>query len=46
VQIGQLRQDGLSDEAIADIIGIKRTTFRSRLAKVKAVLATEYPDFF
>jgi DNA-directed RNA polymerase specialized sigma24 family protein len=46
VQIGQLRQDGLSDEAIADIIGIKRTTFRSRLAKAKTILTEEYPDLF
>lgn len=46
VQIGQLRQDGLSDEAIAKIIGIKRTTFLSRLNKAKAQLTTEYPDFF
>ena len=45
-EIGHLRMNELSDEAIADIIGIKRTTFRSRLAKAKAVLAEEYPDFF
>lgn len=45
-EIGRLRMENLSDEAIADIIGIKRTTFRSRLAKVKAVLAEEYPEFF
>lgn len=44
--IGQLRQKGLTDDAIAEIIGIKRTTFRSRLAKVKAQLASEYPDLF
>lgn len=44
VQIGQLRQDGLSDEAIAKIIGIMRTTFLSRLKKAKEQLATEYPD--
>lgn len=45
-EIGRLRMNDLSDEAIADIIGIKRTTFRSRLAKAKAILAEEYPDFF
>ena len=45
-QIGQLRQKGLSDEAIARVIGIKRTTFLSRLKKVKAQLAAEYPDLF
>ena len=46
VEIGRLRQKGLTDEAIAKIVGIKRTTFRSRLAKAKAQLAAEYPDRF
>ena len=46
VQIGKLRQDGLSNEAIAEIIGIKRTTFLSRLKKAKEQLATEFPDRF
>ena len=46
VKIGQLRQEGLSDEAITKIIGIKRTTFRSRLEKAKAQLAAEFPDRF
>lgn len=45
-EIGRLRMDNLSDEEIADIIGIKRTTFRSRLSKAKAILAEEFPDFF
>lgn len=45
-EIGRLRMNDLSDEAIADIIGIKRTTFRSRLVKAKAILSEEYPDFF
>ena len=46
VEIGKLRQDGLSDEAIAKIIGIKRTTFLSRLKKAKEQLASEFPDRF
>ena len=46
VEIGRLRQKGLTDEAIAKIVGIKRTTFRSRLEKAKAQLAAEYPDRF
>lgn len=46
VQIGKLRQDGLSDEAIAEIFGIRRTTFLSRLKKAKEQLATEFPDRF
>lgn len=46
VEIGRLRQKGLTDETIAKIVGIKRTTFRSRLEKAKAQLAAEYPDRF
>lgn len=46
IEIGRLRQDGLSDEAIAEIIGIKRTTFLSRLKKAKEKLAEEFPDRF
>ena len=46
IEIGRLRQQGLSDSAIADALGIRRTTFLSRLKKVKALLADEYPDFF
>ena len=46
VQIGKLRQEKLSDEEIAKAIGIKRTTFRSRLEKVKSQLAAEFPDRF
>ena len=44
--IGKLRQKGLTDDAIAKVIGIKRATFRSRLEKVKKQLASEYPDRF
>lgn len=44
--IGQLRQDGMSDEAIAKLIGIPRTTFLSRLKKAKKLLQREYPDLF
>ena len=45
-EIGRLCLQDMSDEAIADLLGIKRTTFRSRLAKAKNILADEYPDFF
>ncbi len=46
IEIGKLRQQGLSDSAIAGALGIKRTTFLSRLKKVKALLEAEFPDFF
>ena len=42
--IGRLRQKGLTDEAIAEVIGIKRTTFRSRLAKAKKQLQKGLTD--
>ncbi len=46
IKIGQLRQAGLSDAAIAEAIGIKRTTFISRLKKARKQLAAEFPDIF
>ena len=46
VQIGKLRQKGLTDEAIAEVIGIKRTTFLSRLKVAQKKLAAEFPDRF
>lgn len=46
IMIGRLRQQGLSDTAIADALGIKRTTFLSRLKKVKALLEVEFPELF
>lgn len=46
IKIGELRMEGLTDEAIANTIGVKRTTFRSRLEKAKAQLQKEYPDLF
>lgn len=45
-RIGKLREEGLSDEAIADIVGIKRTTFLSRLKKTEGKLSQEFPDWF
>lgn len=44
--IGKLRMQGLSDEAIAKAIGIPRTTFLSRIKAAKKQLEKEYPDFF
>ncbi len=45
-KIARLRLQNMSDKAIADLLGVKRTTFRSRLSKAKEILAAEYPDFF
>ena len=45
-QIGELRLNGLSDGDIAKEIGIKRTTFRSRLQKTKAILQKDFPECF
>lgn len=44
--IGQCRQEGRTDEEIAIVIGIKRTTFRSRLRKAKEQISKEFPDCF
>ena len=45
-KIGELRQEGLTDETIAEQIGVKRTTFRSRISKARNQLAAEFPDRF
>lgn len=44
--IGRLRQDGLSDTAIAEVIGIPRKTFTDRIRKVHASLKAEFPEYF
>ncbi len=44
--IGKMRLSGKSDLAIAREIGIKNTTFRSRLDRAKKVLEREFPEFF
>ena len=45
-RIGELRLAGIPDRDIADIIGIPRSTFRSRLKKAEAQLKNEYGDIF
>ena len=45
-EIGKLRLKGLKDEDIADAIGIKRATFRSRIEKAHAILHEEYGEDF
>ena len=44
IEIGKLRREGLSDETIANIIGINRNTFRSRLKKTEERLREEYGE--
>ena len=46
IEIGRLRQQGLSDEVIAKIIGIGRKTFVYRLKRAAERLKIEYPEFF
>ena len=46
IEIGNLRLQGLSDDAIAERIGVPRTTSASRLKKVKSILAEEFSEFF
>ena len=45
-QIGKLREDGKTDGKIAEIIKIKRTTFRSQIERAATILAKKYPDHF
>ena len=46
IQIGKLRLEGLSEDAIGECIGIGRKTYAYRLKKVKAVLEKEFPNLF
>lgn len=46
VEIGRLREQGLSDAAIAGEIGIPRKTFTDRLKKAMGILQKEFPEFF
>lgn len=43
-RIGELRMEGISERDIADILGMPRSTFRSRLEKVETLLREEYGD--
>ena len=45
-RIGELRIKGLTDTEIADVIGIPRTTFLSRIKKAMEVIKREHPDLF
>lgn len=46
LKIGKLRDDELTDTEIAERIGVCRTTFRSRLNKVREILKKEFPEVF
>lgn len=46
IEIGRLRLQGLSDDAIAERIGVARTTSASRIKTVKSILAEEFAEFF
>lgn len=44
LQIIMLQMEGLSERAIEEKIGIHRTTFRSKMEKVRAILRKEFSD--
>ena len=46
IEIGRLRQEGCTDVAISKMIGVKNTTFISRLKKAQKTLQEEFPEFF
>ncbi len=46
IEVGKYRLEGLSDVCIAERLGIKNTTTRSRLEKLKKTIFTEFSDFF
>ena len=46
IEIGQLRMEGLSEDAIGERIGIGRKTYAYRLQKIKKLLEKEFPEIF
>lgn len=46
LEIGQLRQQGLTERQIEERIGIGRKTYAYRLKKVKEILEKEFPEIF
>ena len=46
IDIGKLRVQGKKDEEIAEILSVKRTTFRSRIDKAKNTFSDEFGDVF
>lgn len=46
IEIGRLRQLGLSEDAIAAEIGTGRKTFAYRIKKTAEILKKEFPEFF
>ncbi len=45
LEIGKMRMAGYTDTEIAEQLGINRTTFRSKISKVKEKLSSEFSDF-
>lgn len=46
IEIGRLRQFGLSEDAIAEEIGTGRKTYAYRIKKAAELLKKEFPEFF
>ena len=46
IEIGKLREEGLSEDAIEEKIGIGRKTYAYQIKKVAKILKKEFPEFF
>lgn len=46
IEIGRLREQGLTEDAIAEQIGTGRKTYAYRIKKAAEILKKEFPDFF
>ncbi len=46
LEIGRLREQGLSDTAISKEIGVPRKTFTDRLKKLRDQMKNEFPEYF
>ena len=44
IEVGKLRMEGYTNAKIADMLGTKRSTLDSRIAKIRNIIRNEFPD--
>lgn len=44
IEIGKLRMQGYTNAKVADMLGTKRSTLDSRIAKIRNIIRMEFPD--
>ena len=44
IEVGKLRMEGYTNAKVADVLGTKRSTLDSRIAKIYNIIKKEFPD--